>query len=124
VTCSIPGLPSNRSLDWLIVVRVQLDLKWCLCGFDLPLGWRRDLCAIVHQYIALLNRLHYCSCFRSVCTPLLPKVVFGVRLSSITLCLLFILVFVCHFLARLRLQLNGACVLNLKQFSMFAALHP
>jgi hypothetical protein len=55
VTCSIIGLPLNRPFDWLIVVHVLLDLKWCLCGFDLPLGWRRDLCTIVHQNIVLLN---------------------------------------------------------------------
>jgi hypothetical protein len=85
VTCSILGLPSDRSLDRLIVVRVLLDLKWCLCGFDLLLGWRRDLCTVVHHYIALFNRLDYCSCFRSVCTPLMPKVISGIGLSSISL---------------------------------------
>jgi hypothetical protein len=36
-----------------------------------PSGWRSyGLCAIVRQNAALLNRLHYCRCFRSVCTPL------------------------------------------------------
>ncbi len=35
VTCSIPGLPLDRLLDRLIVACVLLDLKWCLCGFDL-----------------------------------------------------------------------------------------
>lgn len=85
VTCNIPGLPSNRSFDRLIVARVLLDLKWCLCGFDLLLGRRRDLCTIVHQYIALFNRLDYCSYFHLVCTPLLPKVTSRVGLSSISL---------------------------------------
>jgi len=60
-------------------------------------------------YTVLLNQLHYCSCFHSVCTLLL-KVVCGVRLSSISLCLLFTLVFICYFLARLELQFNSTCL--------------
>jgi hypothetical protein len=135
VTCSITGLPLNRSLNWLIVTHVLLDLKWCLCGFDLPLGWRQNLCAIVPQNTALLNRLHaplLQLLSAQMATPLLPLSMYSSSAESClwswpllySLCLLFTLVFICYFLARLQLQFSSTCVLSLKQFSVFTTLHP
>ncbi len=89
ICCPSPCNPWHcRSLvEWIAPLTSCCS---CFVGLNLvflwgPSGWRSNgLCAIVRQNAALLNRLHCCRCFRSVCTPLAFFFLLYVRFAALT----------------------------------------